>query len=72
MMGEGTYYREQHNGRVQCRKCGEEIEAGSLEGHRMKQYGQAAEEIRSWETSATGEEPRTYCMAFLAMGGLRS
>ena len=46
--------------------------AGSLAGHRMTQHVQAAEEILSWKTSATGEEPRTYRIDFLSKGGLRS
>ena len=37
----------------------------------MIQHGSVAEEIRSWKTLATGEEPRMYRMAFLAKGGPR-
>ena len=38
----------------------------------MTQNGRAAEAQRSWKTSATGEEPRTYRMEFLDKGGPRS
>ena len=46
--------------------------AGSLAGHSMPDHGLVEEEIWSWKTSATGEEPQTYCMAFLAKGVPRS
>ena len=70
--GEGPTYREQQKGRVQCRECGEEMVAGSLEGHKMTQHGRVAEARRIWETLTTGEEPRAYRMAFPAKGGPRS
>ena len=70
--GEGPTYRERQKGRVQCRERGEEMAEGSVAGHNMTQHGRAAEEQRSWKTSATGEDPRIYCMTFLAKGGLRS
>ena len=70
--GEGTTYREQQNGRVQCRECGEEIAGVSLSGSQMTQHGQEAEARRSWKTSTTGEDPWTYCMTFPAKGGLWS
>ena len=40
-------------------------------GNKMTHHGQAAEAQQSWETSAMGEDPWKYRMAFLAMGGLR-
>ena len=43
--------------------------AGSLAGHKMTQNGQEGEAIRIWKTLSTGEDPRTYRMAFLSMGG---
>ena len=67
--GEGPAYRERQKGRVQCRECREEMTSTSLAGHKITQHGKAAEARRIWKTSATGEEPRTYCMAFPAKGG---
>ena len=72
MTGEGHSYREQQKGRVQCREFREDMAAGYLAGHRMTHNGQAAEERRRWKTSATGEEPQTYCMDFPAKGGPQS
>ena len=69
MAGEGTYYREQQKGWVQCREYGEEMAAGSMAGHMKTQHGRAAEEIWIWTTSETGEELWTYCMAFPSKGG---
>ena len=68
MTGDRPSYRERQKGRVQCRECGDKMAEGSLARHRMTHYGRAAEERRSWKNSATGEEPRTYCMAFPAKG----
>ena len=45
--------------------------AGSLAEYRMTKHGQAEEEILSCKTSDMGEDPRKYCMALLAKGGLR-
>ena len=36
--------------------------------HTMTLYGQAAEALRSWNTSNTGEEPQIYRMALTAKG----
>ena len=72
MMGEGPSYQERQKGRVHRRECGDEMATGSLAGHRMTQHGQTAEEIQSWKKLATGEETRTYCMAFPSKGNLRS
>ena len=72
MTGEGNSYRERQKGRVQYRECGEEIVDGFMVGHMKTQHGRSAEEIWSWKTLGTGEEPRTYCMAFPAKGGPRS
>ena len=43
-----------------------------MAGHKMTQHGQVAEARQSWKTLSTGEEPRTYCMAFLSKGGPQS
>ena len=72
MAGEGLTYREQQKGWMYCRECGEEMAAGSLEGHKMTQHGRASEYIRIWKTSAMGEEPWTYRMAFPSKGVPRS
>ena len=70
--GEGPTYRERQKGRVHCKGRGEETEALSVVGNKMTQHGQAADARCSWKTSATGKEPRTYRMAFLAKEGPRS
>ena len=67
--GEGPTYREPQKGRVCCRECGEEMEAGSLVSHLMTHNGRMTEARRSWRTPAMGEEQRTFRMAFLANGG---
>ena len=72
MKGEGPSYRERHKVRVQCRKCGEEMAAGSLAGYRMTQHGRAVEERCIWKTLARGEETRMYRMEFPDKGGPRS
>ena len=72
IIGEGLTYRERQKGWFQCRECGEEMEAGSVVGHKMTQHGRAEEALWSWTTSATGEDPRIYCMTFPAKGGPRS
>ena len=43
-----------------------------MASHMMTQHGHAAEAQWSWKTSATGEEPRTYLMAFPAKVGPQS
>ena len=60
IIGEGLTYRERQKGWFQCRECGEEMEAGSVVGHKMTQHGRAEEALWSWKTSATGEDPRIY------------
>ena len=45
MTGEGTSYQYWQKGRLQCRECGEELEARSLAGHMTTQHVRAAEEI---------------------------
>ena len=72
MTGDGSSYRELQRGRVQCRECGGDMEAGLMAGHMTTQHGRSEEDIWSWTTSAMGEEPRTYRMEFLAKGGPRS
>ena len=49
--------------------CKEKMAYGLRAGHMKTQHGRAAEERWSWTTSATWEEPRTYCMVFPAKGG---
>ena len=68
MRGGGPTYWERQKVRVQCRECREEMEVVSLVEHMITQYGRAAEERWIWKTSATGEEPHTYRMAFPAKG----
>ena len=36
--GEGPTYWGRQKGRVQCRECGEEMAAGSVDGHKMNQH----------------------------------
>ena len=48
------------------------MSVGSLAVHTMTRHGQAAEAQRSWKTSATGEDMRTYHMDLPAKGGPRS
>ena len=72
MTGEGPTYRERQREWVLCGECGKEMAVGSLAGHMMTQHGQAAEERWIWEALATGGDPQTYRLAFLAKGGPRS
>ena len=72
MTGEGLTYLDRQKGRVQCRDCREDMTVGYLAVHRITQHGLSTEERRIWKTSATGEEPQTYHMAFPAKGGPRS
>ena len=68
---EVTYYRERQKGWVQCRECGEEMSDGYMAGQIKTQHRRASEHRWIWTTSSTGEEPRTYPMAFPAKGGPR-
>ena len=43
MMGEGLTFRERKRERVECRDCGKEVAAGSLDSHRMSQHGKFRE-----------------------------
>ena len=56
MMGEGLTFRERKIERVECRDCGKEVAAGSLESHRMTQHGKAREKRWTWTDAATGGE----------------
>ena len=56
--GEGTTYQECQKGRVQCRECGEEMAAISVEVYRMTQYGQAVEARWSWKNWPRGKSRR--------------
>ena len=46
MTGEVLMFRERKRERVECRDCGKEVTAGSLDSHRMSQHGKARE--RRW------------------------
>ena len=41
MTVEGLTFRERKRERVECGDCGKEVAAGSLDSHRMTQYGKA-------------------------------
>ena len=56
MTGEGLPFRERKRERVKCRDCGKEVAAGSLDSHRMSQYGKARERRWTWTDAATGGE----------------
>ena len=75
MTGEGLMFRERKRERVECRDCGKEVAAGSLESHRMSQHGKARERRGTWTDAATvgGEEgeTKTYWIEF-PKGGRRS
>ena len=45
---------------------------GYMASHMMTQHGWMAEAQRSWRILDTGDEPRTYRMAFLTKGGPQS
>ena len=71
MTGEGPTYRERKRERVECRECGKGMAAGSLDAHRMVQYGKAKAERWSWTDAATGGggEPTIYWIEFPTKGG---
>ena len=72
MTGEGPKYCERLKERVECRDCGKEMAAGSLEAHRMLQHGKAKEENWKWTDTATvggGGKPNTYRIEFPTKGG---
>ena len=68
MTGEGPTFRERKIERVECRDCGKEVAAGSLDSHRMSHHGKARERRRKWTDAATGGggggEPKTYRIEF--------
>ena len=68
MTGEGLTFLERKREQVECRDCGKEVAAGSLDQHRMSQHGKARERRWSWTDAATGggggEEPTTYRREF--------
>ena len=74
MTGEGLTYLEQKRERVECRYCGKEMAAGSLDTHRMSQHGKTKERRWTWTNAATGggggEEPATYRIEF-PKGGMK-
>ena len=56
MMGKGLTFRERKRERVECRDCGKEVAAGSLESHRMYQHGKEMERRWTWKEVAKGGE----------------
>ena len=54
MTTEGLTYLEQKREWVECRDCGKEMVAGSLDTHRMSQYGKTKERRWTWTNAATG------------------
>ena len=48
MTGEGLTYLERKQERVECRDCGMELAAGSLDIHRMTQHGKPKERLWNW------------------------
>ena len=54
--------------RVECRDCGKEVAAGSLDSHRISQHGKARERRWTWTDVDTGGvgggEPKTYRIEF--------
>ena len=74
MTGEGLRFRERKIERVECRDCGNEVAAGSLDSHRMTQNGKAREIQWTWIDAATGGggggEPQTYRIEF-PKGGMK-
>ena len=56
MTGEGLTFRERKRERVECRDCGKEVAAGSLDSHRMSQHGKAREQRWIWTDAAMGGE----------------
>ena len=72
--GEGLMYLERKRERVECRYCGKEMAAGSLDTHRMSQHGKSKERRWTWTNAATGRggggEPTTYWIDF-SKGGTK-
>ena len=68
MQGEGITFWERKRERVECRDCGKEEAAGSLDSHRMSQHGKARERRGTWTAAATGGggggETKTYRIEF--------
>ena len=56
MTGEGLMYLERRRERVDCRYCGKELAAGSLDTNRMTQHGKTKERWWNWTDTATGGE----------------
>ena len=54
IMGEGLTYLERKKERVECRDCGKEMAAGSLDIHRMSQHGKTKERRWTWTDAAIG------------------
>ena len=68
MTGEGLTFRERKRERVECRDCGKEMAAGSLDSHCMSQHGKARERRWKQTDAATGGreggEPQIYWTEF--------
>ena len=74
MTGEGLTYLERKRERVECRDCGKELAAGSLDIHRMTHHGKTKERWRNWTDTAMrgrGEEPTTTYWIEFTKGGTR-
>ena len=54
MTGEGPTYQKRQKERIKCGDCGKEMAAGSLEAHRMIQYGKVKADKWSWNKADTG------------------
>ena len=54
MKEEGLMFIEHKREQVECRDCGKEVAAGSLDSHRMSQHGKARERRRTWTDADTG------------------
>ena len=69
MTGEGLTHLERKRERVECRDCGKEMAAGSLDTHRMSQHGKTKERRWTWTDAAMGGgggggKPTTYPIEF--------
>ena len=68
MKGAGLTFMERKRERVECRDCGKEVAAGSLDSHRMSQHGKARErrwiQIDAATVGRRGGEPKTYRIEF--------
>ena len=65
-------FRERKMEWVECRDYGKEVEAGSLDSHRMSQHGEVRERRWTWPDAATGggggRDPKIYWIEFPKVG----